>query len=165
MLRPGFEPGSSARKMIIEPIEYAKVRENFIKWMKENYSENYTRSVTYYLDKYFRRKIRNQMEILEILKSAEKGKRHLCLGIRVLLNFHEAFNLMSEESLAKYRKVVKIPRTKSDDYVPEDEKVIETFRRIEDERYQLVFKLLAFSGIRVIEACLLYTSPSPRDRG
>ena len=131
------------------------MRENFIKWMKENYSENYTRSVTYYLDKYFRRKIRNQMEILEILKSAEKGKRHLCLGIRVLLNFHEAFNLMSEESLAKYRKVVKIPRTKSDDYVPEDEKVIEAFRRIEDERYQLVFKLLAFSGIRAIEAVYL----------
>jgi len=68
MLRPGFEPGSSARKMIIETIEYSKVRENFIKWMKENYSGNYTRSVIYHLDRYFRHKIRNQMEILEILK-------------------------------------------------------------------------------------------------
>jgi len=62
---------------------------------------------------------------------------------------------MSEENLAKYRKVVKILRTKSDDYVPEDEKVIEAFRRINDEKYQLVFKLLAFSGIRVVEAVYL----------
>jgi len=62
---------------------------------------------------------------------------------------------MSEESLAKYRKVVKIPRTNSDNYIPDDSKVIETFRKIKDERYRILYKLLAYSGIRLKEAIFL----------
>jgi len=40
------------------------------------------------------------------------------------------FDLMSEGSLIKYRKVVKIPRTNQDDYIPDDSKVIEAFKNI-----------------------------------
>ena len=99
--------------------------------------------------------VSDQMELFKIINSVKKGKRQLCLGIRALLNFYEAFDLMSEESLMKYRKVVKIPRTNSDEYVPEDSKVIEAFRKFEDERYRILFKLLAFSGIRLKEAIYL----------
>ena len=59
---------------------------------------------------------------------------------------------MNEESLMKYRKIVKIPKINQDEYFPEDSKVIETFRKFRDGRYKILFKLLVFSGIRLREA-------------
>ncbi len=53
-----------------------------------------------------------------------------------MLDFYETFNLMGEESLMKCRKIVKIPRTNSDDHIPEDSKVIkaiEAFKKFEGE--------------------------------
>jgi len=93
--------------------------------------------------------------LLEIIRRVEKGKRYFCVGLRNLLNFYEAFDLMGEESLIKYRKIVKIPKTNQDKYVPEDSKIIEVFRKFKDERYKILFKLLAFSGIRLREALYL----------
>jgi len=130
----------------------------FIKWLKANYSEQYVKDIISYLDRYMEEVVNDQMELFKIINSVKKGKRQLCLGIRALLNFYETFNLMSEESLMKYRKVVKIPRTNSDDYIPEDSKVIEAFKKFEDERYRILFKLLAFSGIRLKEAIYLLNS-------
>jgi len=98
------------------------------------------------------------MELVRVINSAEKGKRHFCLGVRALLNFYETFNLMSEDSLAKYRKVVKIPKTNSDDYIPTTKKVVETFHKLEDRKYKILYRLLAYSGIRLVEASCLLSS-------
>ena len=78
------------------------------------------------------------------------------MAIRDLLKFYEAFSLMDEGSILRYRRVVRIPQINVDDYVPETEKVISAFQSIEDKRYRLVFKLLAFSGIRLTEADHLF---------
>jgi len=118
-------------------------------------SKEHTDKLVYYLDRYLTKPISSSRELFELVSSVKAGKRHLCMAIRDLLKFYEAFELMGEDSIMKYRKVVKIPRTNSDDYIPEDSKVIETFRKMEDERYRLVFKLLAFSGIRLREAVYL----------
>jgi len=66
-----------------------------------------------------------------------------------------AFSLLDEESLIRYRKVVKIPRTNTDNFVPEDEQVISALNKIEDRKYRLAYKLLVYSGIRLREAVYL----------
>jgi intergrase/recombinase len=56
---------------------------------------------------------------------------------------------MNDEILTKYHKIVKIPKANQDEYVPNNSKVIKAFRKFRDEKYKLLFKLLAFSGIRL----------------
>ncbi|ADB57527.1 integrase [Archaeoglobus profundus] len=144
--------GCSSKESNIDEIRYDEVRKDFINWLYEKCSKEHADKQIYYLDKYLPDRIRNPKELFEIIRKVEKGKRHFCVGLRNLLNFYEAFDLMNEESLMKYRKIVKIPKTNQDEYVPEDSKVIEVFRKFKDERYKILFKLLAFSGIRLREA-------------
>jgi intergrase/recombinase len=137
----------------IQPLDYWEHRSSFQKWIKANYSKDYLRNNISYLDRYLGEKvIKNQMELFKIVSKVKKGKRHLAVAIRAFLNFLEAFDLMDEESLIRYRKVVKVPRTTLDDYIPEDSKVISVFREFDDERYRKFFKFLAFSGKRAREA-------------
>lgn len=112
--------------------------------------------MTHYLDRYLTETIRDPVQLFKRIESAKNGKRHFCMAIRDLLKFYEAFSLMDEGSILKYKRVVRIPQTNVDDYVPETEKVISAFQSIEDKRYRLVFKLLAFSGIRLTEAEYLF---------
>ena len=169
MPRPGIEPGSRVPETVFSQnnsnylsfseikeekwiIDYPKVRLQFIKWMKENCSEEHANKMTSYLDRYLLKQITDPKELFELISSVKRGKRHLCMAIRDLLKFYEAFDLMSEERLIKYRKVVKIPKGGTDDYIPDNDKVIQAFKKFRDERYRKLFKLLAFSGIRLREA-------------
>jgi len=106
--------------------------------------------------------ISNPMELHELINSVEKGKRHLCVAIRNLLNFYEVFEMMSEESINKFRKVVKIPKTGVDEYIPQTDEIIDLYRRIEDERYKITFKLLMFSGLRIRHAVTLLNNYNPK---
>jgi len=60
--------------------------------------------------------IRDQKDLLNLINSVKARKRHLCVALRVLFNFLEEFDLVDKEFLNKLRKVVKIPRTSSDNY-------------------------------------------------
>ena len=46
---------------------------------------------------------------------------------------------------------MKVPRSGIDGYVPSDEEIVKIYKMIDDERYKTLYKLLAFSGIRLIE--------------
>jgi len=142
----------------IDEINYNEVRRDFISWMYERCSKKHVDNIVNYLDKYLTKVISNPKELFYLIRSVKRGKRHLCMGIRDLLKFYEMFDLMREESLAKYRKVVKIPKTNTDDYVPDDGKVISAFKKFKNEKYRILFKLLAFSGIRLIEAIRLLSN-------
>jgi intergrase/recombinase len=170
---PGFEPGQRAREDEFRgnwdgieevnrknnnEIDYRKVRKDFIKWMYERCTKEHTDKLVYYLDKYLNKPIASPRELFELLSSVKSGKRHFCMAVRDLLKFYETFDLISEESLARYRKVAKIPKTNHDDYIPDDSKVIGAFRKIEDNRYRLIFKLLALSGIRLRGAVYLFNT-------
>jgi len=155
MLRLGFEPRSWAREALEKRIDYSKDRKNFIMWMKERCSIGHADDMVKYLDRYLTTKVSNPRRLFELIGTVEKGKRHFCMAIRDLLKYYEAFSLMDEASLIKYRKVVKIPKTNIDNYIPEDEKIILAFEKVSDTRYRMLFKLLAFSGIRLREALYL----------
>jgi len=129
-----------------------KLGKIFIKWLYERCSKEHADKQIHYLDKYLPERVKNPKELFEVIRKVEKGKQHFCVGLRNLLNFYETFELMNEGSIMKYRKIVKIPKANQDEYVPEDSKVIETFRKFKDERYKILFKLLTFSGIRLRES-------------
>ena len=144
----GIESGDR----FISGINYDELRNRFIEWFGANVSKENLKKCVSYLDKYLRGKtISNPREIFDIIKNAT-NKRNLCVTIRNLLNYLEAFDLMREEDLARYRKIVKIPRTNPDSYIPDDKTVINAFSKFEDNRYKIVFKLLLYSGLRIREA-------------
>ncbi|WP_456328101.1 integrase [Archaeoglobus sp.] len=88
--------------------------------------------------------------------SVKSGRRHLCYSLRVFFNFLEEFEILDEETLSKLKKIVKILKVGSDNYTSSNEEVIEaSYRRIKSDETKMIFKLLAFSGIRVVEASKL----------
>jgi len=136
-------------------INYLELRDKFKTWLSR-YSEEYSRDILRYLDRYLSNKIiKNQEDLLNLINSVKSGKRHLCYSLRVFFNFLEEFGILDEEILNKLRKIVKIPKVGSDNYIPSNEEVIEAYRRIKNEETKIIFKLLAFSGIRVAEASKL----------
>ena len=123
--------------------------------MQSRCSIKHTNSIIAYLDRYLTMPISNPIELFSLIESIEKGKRHFTMGVRDLLKFYEAFSLMEDEKIMKFRKVVKIPQTNVDNYIPEDAKLILAFNRLDNENYRIVFRLLTYSGIRLIEAIYL----------
>jgi intergrase/recombinase len=77
------------------------------------------------------------------------------MAIRDLLKYCDTFQLMSEDSIARYRKIVKLPQTNADLFIPSDDQVISAFRSITDGRYIVFYKLLVFSGLRLREAVFM----------
>jgi len=99
--------------------------------------------------------IRDQKDLLNLINSVKAGKRYLCVALRDLFNFLEEFDLADKEILNKLRKVVKIPRTSSDNYILSNEEVIKVYKKIKNDETKMIFKLLVFSGIRISEASKL----------
>ncbi|MCD6188812.1 MAG: hypothetical protein J7J97_01255, partial [Thermococcus sp.] len=158
-MNPGTPTGVDLEyESLIPKIEYDKVRNEFKKWLGK-YSKKYADTVLRYLDKHLSgRTIQNQKDVFELINSVKKGKRHLCYSLRALFNFLEEFELADKEFLDRLRKVVKIPRPNPDNYIPSDEKVIRTYNKIKNEETKIVFELLAFSGIRIVEAAKLLSN-------
>jgi intergrase/recombinase len=136
-------------------LDYKKDKKAFEKWMKARCSSEHVDSLLSYLDKYLSEPISNPRRLFELIEDVVKGKRQFSMGVRDLLKYYEAFSLMDEAELLKYRKVVKIPRTKVDNYVPDDHRVISAYRLVNEEKYKILFKLLTFSGIRLKESIYL----------
>ena len=139
-------------------INYSELKDKFEIWLSK-YSEGYSNDVSRYLNRYLMGRIlTTQEDVLNLVNSADKGKRHLCYSLRVLFNFLEEFELLDEHTLSKLRKVVKIPNSGSDNYVPSNEEILNAYSRIKKEETKMVFKLLAFSGIRIVEASALVSN-------
>ena len=159
MRGPGFEPGLTPRKGLIGGIrennfviEYDKWRNQFKSWLKGRVSEKYAKDLISYLDRYLNGKIiKNPHELVDLLNKVKNGKDKLTKAIRNLLNFYESFEIIPIDIIEKYRRIVKIPRTGIDGCIPNDDEIIRVYNTIEDERYRVLYKLLAFSGIRLVE--------------
>ncbi len=99
---------------------------------------------------------------MNIINSVQRGRRHLCYSLRVLFNFLEEAGLADADFLNKLRKSVKLEKPSVDYYVPTNNEVIEAYKRIRNEETKMIFKLLAYSGIRVVEAARLLTDFNPQ---
>jgi intergrase/recombinase len=140
------------------PLDYAGIRDSFANWLKANYSERYTLDCLGYLDRYLIEPVSSPRELVAIENAIGHGKRHFCLAIRALLNHLEATSIIDEDSLFRYRMAIRVPKTGSDDFVPDVDEVVLTYQKITNESYRLLYKLIFYSGIRLIEAVHILTT-------
>ncbi len=125
-------------------------------------SKSHAEKLLYYLNKYFTEPVKSSKEIVKVINKIKAGRRHFCMGVRNLLKFYEENELMSNELIEKYRKVVKIPQTGVDTFIPTDEQVISAYKKAKDERYKFLFKVLAVSGLRLCEGVWLFNNFEPK---
>ncbi len=76
----------------------------------------------------------------------------MVIALRNFINFLEEKEIITPEQANRLRRPLKTVRSKADAYFPSDEEVINAFNRFNDVRYRIVFKVLAYSGIRITEA-------------
>jgi len=133
-------------------LRYGDYRDRFHDWLLGKHCKSHAKTLISYAERYLPDVIEDQFKLKEIYGRAESGRRSLSMSIRNYLNFLEEFSLMDEESLERYRKTVKVPRTGTDDYVPETSEVLRAFASFDMADYRLVFRLLFYSGVRVVEA-------------
>jgi len=140
------------------PLNYPIVKESFTRWLGANYSAGYTSDCLGYLDKYLTEGASSPKELVRIENGIEHGRRHFCLAIRALLNYLETTNMIDDDSLFRYRRAIRVPKTGSDDFIPDVNEVIKTYQKTKLESYRLLYRLIFYSGIRLIEAVRILTT-------
>ncbi|MDK2795076.1 MAG: hypothetical protein PWQ58_275 [Archaeoglobaceae archaeon] len=105
-----------------------------------------------YLDKFVNNKIiKSQEDLIEIIENST-SRKNIILALRNLINYCEQFEIISQEKALRLKKILKCVRSSTDAYVPSDEEVKRALEKIDRDGYRIVFKLIAFSGLRVLEA-------------
>jgi intergrase/recombinase len=127
---------------------YNSVYNEFESWLKnQNFSDDYRISVINYIKKF----IVEDTPIEELREIINKTVPYFGISVRVYLNFLMSQQYLTEEQGAVFKKTIKRKKANSDIFVPETEDVIKAFNNLQDERDKTLFKLLAFSGIRLTE--------------
>jgi intergrase/recombinase len=136
----------------VAPLEFMRWREKFYAWLLSEHSVKHAKDLISYSEKYMPAVVKDPLELRAVYDSIQTSKRHFALAVRNFLNFLEQFALLDEYSIEKYRRVVKVPKTGSDSYVPTDEEVKRAYSKIASEEFSLMYKLISYSGIRLVEA-------------
>ena len=127
---------------------YNSVYNEFESWLKnQNFSDDYRISVINYIKKF----IVEDTPIGKLREIINKTVPYFGISVRVYLNFLMSQQYLTEEQGAVFKKTIKRKKANSDIFVPETEDVIKAFNNLQDERDKTLFKLLAFSGIRLTE--------------
>ena len=144
-------------------IDYDKVRESFVEWVYKKLDEKTAKDRIRYLDKYLSGLVITSIEDLQdILNGIEQGWNHVIKAIRSLVNFLDSSRKIDRNFADELRKILKTKREGFDSYIPSDEEVRTWLKRINLEKYGIVFKLLAYSGIRFVEGVYIISSFNPK---
>jgi len=127
------------------------IRDDFSRWLYSRVIPRYAKNLISYLDRYLSGKIITSPVEISRIRDNASSKKQITIAIRNLLNYCEEMDLLDEGFIAKLRKPLKSVKSNPDNYVPNDEKVIEAYHKI-NPKYKVLFRLLLFSGIRATEA-------------
>ena len=135
---------------------------DFLQWLRtKNLSPRYTKDITNYLRKYLNNDIMYIGELAGLL--AKIRTKNLSVAIRVYLNFLIEYNIVKDEDMVYFRKILKSQKSNPDNFVPTDEQVRDAYSKTRNGRHKTIFLLLAYSGIRITEAVKML-SEFERDR-
>jgi intergrase/recombinase len=95
------------------------------------------------------------------LDDVESGYNHFVKGLRNLIKFLEKKGKIPKGFAEELKELLKVRRTGTDTYVPPDDLLRKTLAKIDREEYEILFKLLGYSGIRIREAIYLLESFDP----
>ncbi len=141
---------------------FERVKDDFSKWLYGRVNPDYAKSQIRYLSKYAKDKsIATPRDVYEIRGSAT-SKKKITVVLRNLLNYAEEFDLIDDYKINKMRKVLKTVKSGADNYVPPTSKLREIYLAIDNPQYDLLFRILAYSGLRVIEGINFLSNYNPK---
>jgi len=128
-----------------------EVKETFVNFMRENgKDERYIKKCVSYLDRYMTKPVAGPRDVLEMFSRCTGGKHHLDRALRNLLKVYKLYYGLPKSVYEDLKEA--IPRTKvgKDKYVPPEELIIETFRKLKAEsvKYQAYYNLILDAAIR-----------------
>jgi intergrase/recombinase len=128
-------------------------KESFYEWLENKFTKHTITQTKSYFSRHLLHKLfDNPVKLYNYILSQKKGVKNLIVTARVYLNFSEQSNLLSSDTIQKYRKVLKCKQSNNDYFVPSDENVILTYNKIKhDKQLKIIYLILATSGIRYIE--------------
>ncbi len=150
MDRSGFEPETSCLRSpnLLPPA--LKHYKELKKWMEQKgFSSGYKSDIMRYLKPIEKKEIHQISELREIVSSSSSSM--VLTVIRAYINFLLDNEIINEETAIYFRKALPTRKTNPDGYVPADMDVKRAYESIANEKDRLMFKILAFSGIRVTE--------------
>jgi len=155
VLRPGFEPGSGARKVAISAVFSVvwdeEAKETLIKFMKsQGRSESYVARCVRYLDRFMTAPVRGPRDVLELFGRCKGGRHHLDRAFRNLLKVYRLYFGLPRGVYEELKEAIPRTRVGVDRYVPPEELVVETFRRLRGEKpkYRAFYRLVLESAAR-----------------
>ena len=134
-----------------------EVKERFVEFMRaRGRDEWYTEKCIYYLNR-FVREIRGPEDIIAIFAECQRGKHHLDRAVRNLLKLYQQVLGYPKEFIDRLREAIPATKTGVDLYVPEEDEVIETLRKLESllPKYKMLWHFILDSGIRKSHAVKL----------
>jgi len=125
-----------------------EVKSDFISWMRQNgKDERYIKTCVSYLDRFVTEPIRAPEDVLRCF---ERCRSHnLDRALRALLNFYRDIKSYDEGFILKLRRAIPRIKTGTNEYVPTEERVIETFRELRTAplKYRVLW-WLGLMGVR-----------------
>ncbi len=120
--------------------------------MENRTSKDYAHQMVRYLDRFVKnRTIKHPDDLIEVIEKST-SKKNMILALRNLINFCEGREIISSEFANLLKKDLKCVRSQTDGYIPSDEDLIKIYQEFDNEDYKIIFRILAFSGLRVREA-------------
>ncbi len=131
---------------------FSKYKKDYVKWLISNkLSDGYIKDLRNTLTGFIREDISVIPDNVNDMQS---------IALRSYLNYLASKSLVSNEDVTIYKKKLPIIQSRADNYIPSDDEVINAYKKL-DERYQNIFKLLAFSGSRITELVKMITEYDP----
>ena len=160
-----LNPGHRLERLSGFSIRYLDVKEEFKRWL---YSRIEASTATYYinyLDKYANCEITSPEELHKILSEIKaKGvRRWTAKAFRNLLNFYGTVKGVDSYILDKFRKVCVIEQADTRDVFVSDEEIVEAHKSMQNGKAKLIFELLVYSGIRLIQALEMLAEFDPNN--
>ncbi|MFH0876524.1 MAG: integrase [archaeon] len=137
---------------------FFKNTDEFKQWVSiQNYCQNHLNHIKSYFSRTLdSRQFNTPLELQAYIFSLANGTANSLNTARVYLKYLEQTEKLPLEIITKYRKVLKIVKSRKDFFVPDNEAVLLNYNKIKrNAALELVYLVLATSGIRYGE-CLKF---------
>ncbi|HDQ06456.1 MAG TPA: hypothetical protein ENN36_07030, partial [Candidatus Bathyarchaeota archaeon] len=132
-------------------------RAEFLEYLNVNgYTEVTIKDVLSYLDKYGV-DFSAPQDVIHLFSGVKRGKRHLILAVRLLLNYCETTLGYDKKYLDSLRAAIPKVRCGIDLKIPSEKEILDSLNRLEavPQKYSAVYNLLLDSGLRLVEGVTL----------
>ena len=149
----GHRDLNSGRRLGKQPsVSWLEARKDFMAYLKgREYNERTAKDMVSYLNKYTP-VLNEPLDVIALFSKVTASKRHVILGLRVLLNFYEAIGY-NKAFLNSLRAAIPNVQCGIDLKIPSELKIKESLKKLSKApvKYQALYSLLVDSGLRLVE--------------